>query len=118
LEIVSPGIEAEADWSLVKSAVTGDESVLVTLKVTNSSSEAMNLEAVAVAWRVGRERAPISNLQPGESAIRRFEFQAGIDQLAGTEVRLSLHEVDGAAAVAISVPILSQDAATALAPVD
>ena len=118
LEIVSPGIEVEADWSLVKSAVTGNESVLVTLEVTNRSSEAMNLEAVAVAWRVGRKRAPISNLQPGESAIRRFEFQAGIDQLAGTEVRLSLHEVDGAAAVAISVPISSQGAATALVPVD
>lgn len=116
VEIVSPGIEVSADWSLVESAVTGNESVLVTLEVTNRGSEAINLEAVAVAWRVGRERAPISNLQPGDSVIRRFKFNADYEKLAGTEVRLSLHEVEGAAALSIGVPISGHGLDTALAP--
>ena len=118
IDVVSPGIEIAADWSVVTSAVSGRDSVLLTAEVSNMSEEAMNLEAVAVAWRIGRERALISNLQPGETAIRQFEFKAGLDRLDGTEVLLSLHEVDGAAAVAIRVPILSQRAATALVPGD
>jgi hypothetical protein len=103
--IISPGLDIEADWSVATSPITGRESVIVTMTITNQSDVAIDLEATAVAWRVGRKRVPVSNLLPGERAVRRFQFNVGLDRLAGTEIRLSVDEIDGPAALSIGVPI-------------
>lgn len=107
LSIVSPGLDIEADWTLANAAASGRSVVVVTMAVTNRGAVPVDLEAIAVAWRVGRERVLISNLQPGERAVRRIQFNVDLKRLMGHDIRLSVHEVNGSAAVAIGIPVVA-----------
>lgn len=107
LSVVSPGLDIEADWALAKAAPSGRSVVVVTMAVTNRGAVAVDLEATAVAWRVGRERVVISNLQSGERAVRRIQFNVDLKRLMGHDIRLSVYEVNGSAAVAIGIPVVA-----------
>ncbi|MCH2160479.1 MAG: hypothetical protein MK085_01260 [Phycisphaerales bacterium] len=105
LEVVSPNIKVEVDWSIATSTIDGRDGLVVTLEVMNRGNRPVDLEAIAVAWQVGRERIRISDLEPGDHAIRRFQFKAGLDRLAGTEMLVTVEDLDGPDAVVVAVPI-------------
>ncbi len=67
----------------------------VTLSITNNGSEPVTLQAFAMAPGYPREQAPVSNLGPGEAAIRRFLFPGGAERLMGKRIRVGLIEVSG-----------------------
>ena len=96
--------------------VDGRDGVVVTMEVTNRGSQPVDLEAIAVAWQIGRERIRISDLEPGDHAIRRFQFKAGMDRLAGTEILVTVADVDGPDAVVVAVPIAGKTQRTVVVP--
>lgn len=69
--------------------------VAVTLSITNNGSESVTLQAFAMAPGYAREQAPVSDLGPGESAVRRFVFPGGAEKLMGKRIRVGLIEVGG-----------------------
>ena len=114
LEVESPRLEVRADWSLASSAIDGRDGLVVTMEVTNHGNQPVDLEAMAVAWRIGRERLRISDLGPGDQAIRRFQFNAGMDRLAGTDILVTVADADGPDAVVVAVPIAGTKPQTAV----
>lgn len=67
----------------------------VTLSITNNGTESVTLQAFTMAPGYPREQAPVSNLGPGESAVRRFVFPGGAEKLMGKKIRVGLIEVGG-----------------------
>ena len=70
--------------------------VAVTLSITNNGDAPTTLQAFAIAPGFPREQAPVSDLGPGQTAIRRFVFPNGAGALAGKRIRVGLIEVRGA----------------------
>ncbi|TVQ59676.1 MAG: hypothetical protein EA379_10270 [Phycisphaerales bacterium] len=79
--------------------------VVVSLSITNNGDLPTTLQAFALAAGFPREQAPVSDLGPGQTAIRRFVFPNGAETLTGTRVRVGLIEVRGAGRLNKSVTI-------------
>lgn len=73
----------------------GAGNIMVTLLISNLSDKPVTLEAFAQAPGFPAFSAPLSNLQPGASAVRRFLFEGGAKPLQGRNIRVGLKELDG-----------------------
>ncbi len=105
LEVRNETLEVRTDWALTTSAVDGSPGIVVSAEVINHGDRPMDLQMEAVAWHSGRERRPISALQPGERAVRRFHFKGGLARLAQTDVRVIITEFGGPLGVTSIIPI-------------
>lgn len=70
--------------------------VVVVAIVTNLGDEPATLTIAALAPGHARQQAPVSTLPPGESAVRQFRYPGAAGGLAGSSVRLSVIEAEGA----------------------
>ncbi len=116
MEVRNEILEVRTDWALTTSAVDGSPGIVVSAEVINHGDRPMDLQMEAVAWHSGRERRPISALQPGERAVRRFHFKGGLARLSRTDVRVIITEFGGPLGVTSLIPIAggSQRVDTAL----
>jgi hypothetical protein len=105
MEVRNETLEVRTDWALTTSAVDGSPGIVVSAEVINHGDRPMDLQMEAVAWHSGRERRPISSLQPGERAVRRFHFKGGLARLAQTDVRVIITELGGPLGVTSLIPI-------------
>lgn len=76
---------------------TGD--VMVTSLVTNRGDEPRSLYAFVLAGELARQQRIITNLQPNQTAIKRFRLPGLRDELLGESIRVGLREMDGPAMV-------------------
>lgn len=67
-------------------------SVALEAVVTNTTLEAVDLDLSAAARGYPRQGAPISQLMPGASVVRRFMYPGGMDRLNGAEVFVSVED--------------------------
>ncbi len=74
---------------------SGADNVILTLLISNLSDKPVTLEAFAIAPGYPAFSAPVSQLQPGTSAVRRFMLERGAATLLGKSVRVGLKELDG-----------------------
>ncbi|MBL8763889.1 MAG: hypothetical protein JNM07_06440 [Phycisphaerae bacterium] len=87
--------ELELSPSLVLSPTEAGPDVSVVVAVTNHSSRTRSLEILGLAPEQPRATIPLSNLGPGESAVRRFAFPGAAAALSGRHIRVVLSESDG-----------------------
>ena len=73
----------------------GGDDVVVTATVTNISDLVLTIEVFAQAPGYRAFEAPVIDLQPGESVVRRFRFDHGAQKLKGKQIRVGLKEQDG-----------------------
>ena len=106
-----------ADWSIARDGPAGEAPIILTVEIENVSDRTLDLELAVSAWRVGRERRNISELAPGQREVRRLLIRAGLDRLAGTDVRVEVRELDGPESVALRVPLAADAGVTATAVV-
>jgi len=76
---------------------TGD--IVVTSMVTNRGEEPRSLYAFITAGDLARQQRIIANLQPNQTALKRFRLPGLADQLAGQSIRVGLREMNGPAMV-------------------
>jgi hypothetical protein len=69
--------------------------LIVEALVTNTSPDPISLEAVALAPGFQTQSAPISALEPGDSAVKRFVFLDAADAMRGKRLRVSVREQEG-----------------------
>ncbi len=69
--------------------------VIVTATVTNTGTTARTLQVDFAPPDLPRQQQPISNLAPGESAVRRFVLPRAAVALSGRRLRVTLSDVDG-----------------------
>ncbi len=70
--------------------------VIVTATVTNTGTTVRTLQVDFAPPDIARQQQPISNLAPGESAVRRFVLPRAAATLSGRRLRVTLSDVDGA----------------------
>lgn len=73
----------------------GERDLIVTLVATNLGDKPVTLEAFAQAPGFPAFSAPISAIEPGASAVRRFRLENGAERLRSRSVRVGLRESDG-----------------------
>ena len=117
LELESDALMVTADWSIARDGPAGEAPIILTVEIENVSDRTLDLELAVSAWRVGRERRNISELAPGQREVRRLLIRAGLDRLAGTDVRVEVRELDGPESVALRVPLAADAGVTATAVV-
>ena len=74
--------------------------------ITNSSDKPISLEVSATAPGYPKARTAVTELGPGEQAVRAFPFQDGLERLRGQRIVVSVSSVDGSARLnkGVSVP--------------
>ncbi len=75
--------------------VEANGDVVVTIIVTNTGERPLTMQAFGHAPGFAREQAPISNLGPSQTTVKRFVFRGGAEALKGQSIRLGLIESDG-----------------------
>lgn len=85
-------VSLESSWRLAKSVDSDRIDLVVTARVTNVSTAALDVEAFAVADGYTQNRKPIEDLQPGQSAMRVFHFPGGARRLSGRDVRVGVQD--------------------------
>ncbi|MBL0927463.1 MAG: hypothetical protein IBJ11_07405 [Phycisphaerales bacterium] len=68
---------------------------MVTVLITNLGTAPLSMEALAQAPGYAGQQAPVSDLKPGQSAIRRFRFENAAERLRGKPIRVGLREQNG-----------------------
>jgi len=116
LVLESDALMVVADWSIAKGGPADSSPIILTVEIENIGDRSLDLELAVSAWRVSRERRTITELRPGEREVRRLRIPAGLDRLAGTELRVEVRELDGPESLALKVP-LGGDAGIATAVV-
>jgi hypothetical protein len=81
--------------SVVLSPTGSGPDVIATAVITNKGTRARTLQIEAGGAGLATQQQPISELQPGETAMRRFVFRGAAASLAGKRVRLMLLDIDG-----------------------
>ncbi|RNC82402.1 MAG: hypothetical protein ED559_11665 [Phycisphaera sp.] len=66
--------------------------VAVEAVVTNTTLEPVDLDLSAAARGYPRQGAPIAQLAPGASVVRRFMYPGGMDRLKGGEIYVSVED--------------------------
>jgi hypothetical protein len=92
IEIGLPNVQIAPSYRIDPGA-TGDD-LTVTLLVTNVGDQPVTLRAFAGAPRFPRREAPVSDLQPNQTTLKRFRFPGG-GSLRGENVRVGVVETDG-----------------------
>lgn len=69
--------------------------IIVTATVVNSGKSPRTLQVELIASGESRQKLPVSNLGPGESAVRRFVIKNAAAKLSGKRIRCTLVDVDG-----------------------
>lgn len=105
LEVDSSLLQVEADWDLARSDDPRRSPIIVAVTLENIGDRPMDVEITTSAWRIGRERRILTGLLPGERRVRLMHLKAGLDRLAGTDVRVQVREIDGPEGVAVRLPI-------------
>lgn len=105
LKLGSPSIKLDPEWRLARSIESGSVDVVLTLRVSNTGTEPLDVEAFAVADGYTQSRKPISALQPGAVAVRVFHFSGGARRLSGRDIRAGIHDQTIDARTLIRVPI-------------
>ncbi len=116
LELESTALMVAADWAVAKGGSPETSPIILTVEIENVGDRPLDLELAVAAWRVGRERRTIAQLPPGGREVRRLRIPAGLDRLAGTDLRIEVRELDGPESVAVLLP-LTGDAELATAVV-
>ncbi len=116
LELRSDALVVTADWSIARGGSADGSPIILTVEIENVGDRPLDLELAVSAWRVGRERRTITALGPGEREVRRLRIRAGLDRLAGTDLRVEVRELDGPENLAVMVPLVG-DAGVATAAV-
>ncbi len=73
---------------------SGPDATVITT-VTNAGATARTLQVDVAAPGQAPQRQPISNLAPGETAVRRFGFPGAAGVLGGKRVRVSVSDAEG-----------------------
>jgi hypothetical protein len=105
LELESNALMVAADWSVSRGGDPESSPIILTVEIENIGDRSLDLELAVAAWRVGRERRTITELMPGEREIRRLRIPAGLDRLAGTDLKVEVRELDGPESLALKVPV-------------
>lgn len=95
IEIGLPSIDLLPSYRLERSADGATTDVIVSAAITNVSDRAVTVEAFAQAPGYRLFEAPVSELQPGATATRRFRFNNGAELLRGRSIRVGIKEQDG-----------------------
>lgn len=74
---------------------TNGPDIVVTATVINSGKSSRTLQVELIATGESRQKLPVSNLGPGESAVRRFVIKNAAAKLSGKRIRCTLVDVDG-----------------------
>lgn len=96
LEVGLTTTQLTPSYAIIPNAQGEFTDVAVTLSIRNNGDEPITLQAFALAPGFAREQAPVSNLEAGQTAIRRFVFRGGAIRLKGQRIRVGLIEVTGA----------------------
>lgn len=94
LEIGLPYVQLTPSYRIERSEA-GESDVVVTLVITNVGERPLTMQAFALAPGFAREQAPVSDLAPAESSVKRFHFKGGAAKLKGGSIRVGLIETDG-----------------------
>jgi hypothetical protein len=105
IELGNRAVRLEPEWRLARSIESGSVDVVLTLRVTNISTQSIDVEAFAVADGYTQSRKPITGLAPGATAVRVFHFAAGAQRLSGRDIRTGVHDPTLDARALVSVPI-------------
>lgn len=103
VEIGLPNLLVLPMYRLVR-AEGGRVDVIVEVMVTNTGTEAISSSLTMLIPGYPSERAPLSNMQPGQVVIRRFAFRGGGEALAGKVGMIMLREIDGNDRLNIELP--------------
>lgn len=99
LRISAPITIGLRDLELLPTAMLGPTptgpDVIVTATVVNTGSTTRTLQLDVAAPEHAPQRQPVSNLGPGETAVRRFGFPGSAAGLSGKRVRITLSDADG-----------------------
>lgn len=106
MELGLPDVELDASLSLEPNPNTNQVDAVVTQLITNKGSETRSLYAFANMPGFPRQERIITQLQPGQSVVRRFRFPNGADRLRQTDIRAGIRESIGPAVLNV---ILSTD---------
>lgn len=94
VEIGLPSIDLLPSYRFERSRDGTTTDVIVSAAITNISDRPITLEAFAQAPGYKLFDAPVSELQPGATAVRRFRFDNGAALLRGKSVRVGIKERD------------------------
>lgn len=75
----------------------GGRDVVISAQITNHGDRNRSLFAFALAPDQPRRQRIVSQLEPGQTIIKRFRFPAAADELAGASIRVGLREMNGPA---------------------
>lgn len=95
LEIGYRKARVTPSWRLARSIESGSVDLVLSLEITNTSEEPLDLEAFAVADGFTQNRKPVLGLAPGAKAVRVFHFADGARRLSGRDIRAGVLDPDG-----------------------
>ncbi len=113
----SEALVVDADWSIARGGRADESPIILTVEIENVGDRPLDLELAVSAWRVGRERRIITGLAPGEREVRRLRIRAGLDRLAGTDLRVEVRELEGPESIALEIPLAGDAGITSTAVV-
>lgn len=87
--------DLELNTSISLGPTVSGPDVFVVATVTNTGRFNRTLQVELVAPGEARQRLPVSNLGPGESAVRKFVVRGGASKLAGKRLRVTLVDNEG-----------------------
>lgn len=97
IEVGLEDIESVAAYHVVPNPRTGTPDLSISQFVTNTGSRRLNLSVSLLAPGVSQRRRDIAALDPGQTAVRTFRIERGVELLSGRSVRLGVSERDGIA---------------------
>jgi hypothetical protein len=95
IEIGLPTVDLSVTYSYEPSPDGRTSDVVVTAVISNIADRPVTMEAFSLAPGYRVFDAPVSDLQPGSSATRRFRYENGAVELRGKTVRVGIKEQDG-----------------------
>ncbi|MEE2971536.1 MAG: hypothetical protein VX672_00275, partial [Planctomycetota bacterium] len=105
LTLESPLLRVGADWFIARSSDPATAPIIVSVEIENIGDRLVDVEITTSGWRVARERRILTGLAPGTTRTRLMRLRAGLDRLAGTDVRVQVQELEGSDAVSVLVPV-------------
>ncbi|UCD73937.1 MAG: hypothetical protein JSV91_09075 [Phycisphaerales bacterium] len=118
IEIGLENIELVAAYQSVPNPLTGADDLVISQYVTNTADRRLNLTVSLLAPGVSQRRRDVAALDPGQTAVRTFRIEGGVELLSGQSIRLGVSERDGIARLnqLLDIPDLagSQQAASAV----
>ncbi|MBX3358315.1 MAG: hypothetical protein KF745_07790 [Phycisphaeraceae bacterium] len=101
IDIGLPELDLTADLILGPTPAGPDASVVATIVNRGASPRTLRLTALASGYAT--QEQPISNLAPGESAVKKFLFKDAAAKIPSKRIRLSLSDIDAPERLNISV---------------